>query len=300
VAITQLHIQHLGGIPRELELAFTKDGRAASVVLYGDNGTGKSSIVDAIEFVLQARVRRADRPQELLKTVRSLAADQLPLVRAVLDCGEVVERGFADEKHGGVSIEQPEPCPAFTVAPVALRRTDVTRFWDTAEDHRQVLFRAFFRDPEQGSWMRLDEGDERRLREQRSRLKTERRALLDVVLRPLDAIPSQVPLESPEAFDGFIERSFPETFGRNWPRSGPTADDEQDIARFEAAVKGRRLTQEILDVQRKLRKAKAASVGQTALAEVLTSATAELGAAFNEISDVTFVDAVDLTRSSPQ
>ena len=299
VAIADLHIQHLGGIPRELHLAFTKDGRAASVVLYGDNGTGKSSVVDAIEFVLQARVRRAGRPQEVLKTVRSLAADQLPVIRAVLDDGEVVERCFADETQGDVSIEPAEPHPAFRVAPVALRRHDVTSFWDAPEDQRQVLFRAYFQDPEQGSWIRLDEGEERRLSERRSRLKTQRRKRLEVLLEPLDAISSQVPLRSPEAFDAFIKRSFRETFGRNWPRSGPAADDARDSARFEAAVEVRRLTHEILDVQQKLRKANAARVGQTALAEVLTSATAEVGRAFNEISDVAFVDAVDLRAGEP-
>jgi hypothetical protein len=299
VAIAELHIQHLGGIPRELDLTFTKDGRAASVVLYGDNGTGKSSVVDAIEFALQARVRRAGRPQEVLKAVRPLATAQLPMIRADLDSGEIVERGFADEPPDGVSIVPPEPHPAFRIAPVALRRQDVTGFWDTPEDQRQVLFRAFFQDPEQGSWIRLDEGEERRLNERRSRLKTRRRKLLDVLLEPLDAISSQVPLESPEAFDAFIEHSFPETFGRNWPRSGPAADNEQDTARFEAAVEVRRVTHEILDVQQKLRKAKAAGVGQTALADVLTSATAELGTAFNEISDVSFVDAVDLRAGEP-
>jgi hypothetical protein len=208
VAIAEVQIQHLGGIPRELDLPFTSDRRVASAVLYGDNGTGKSSVVDAIEFVLQAGVRRAGRPQEVLKTLRSLAADQLPVVRAVLDNGEVVERGFADEMQGGVSIEPAEPHPAFRVAPVALRRQDVTGFWDTPEDERQVLFRAFFQDPERGSWIRLDEGEERRLSERRSRMKAQRRKLLEVLLEPLDAIASQVPLESPEAFDAFIERSF--------------------------------------------------------------------------------------------
>jgi hypothetical protein len=143
--------------------------------------------------------------------------------------------------------------------------------------------------------VRLDEGEERRLSERRSRLKTERRTRLDVLLEPLDAVPSNVPLDSAEAFDVFVGQAFPETFGRNWPRSGPVSDDEQDTARFEAAVEVRRLTQEILDVQRKLRTAAAANVGQTALVEILTSATAELWTAFNEISDASFIDAVELT-----
>ena len=40
-------------------------------------------------------------------------------------------------------------------------------------------------------------------------------------------------------------------------------------------------------------------MGQTALAEVLTSATAELGTAFNDISNVHFVEAVELVPGEP-
>lgn len=122
-----------------------------SVVLYGDNGTGKSSVVDAIEFVLQGRIRRAGSPPSVLKTAGSLVADQLPVVRAVFDDGEGVERRFADEKRHGVSVEPSEPHPAFTVSPVAVRRQDVTRFWDTPEDQRQVSSARSFRTPKKAA-----------------------------------------------------------------------------------------------------------------------------------------------------
>ena len=70
-----------------------------------------------------------------------------------------MKRGFAGTTHVRVSVVPTDPHPSYTVAPIALRRHDVTRFWETPEEQRQVLFRAFFQDPEQGSWVRLDEDE---------------------------------------------------------------------------------------------------------------------------------------------
>jgi hypothetical protein len=289
--ISELHIAHLGGIPRDFETRFGGGREPASMMLFGDNGTGKSSIVDSIEFGLQGRMDRVSRPDEVLRMAQSLATERRPIVRLKLDTGEEIERTFAVGRR--VQIVPSEPHAAYCVAPVALRRRDVTRFWDTSEAQRQVLFRGFFEGPERGGWMRLGDEDERRLREQRLALKRERRTHLTTLLESLDRVAYQVPLDSLQAFDTFIRDFFAGTFGRNWPTSGPS-DDPDDRRRFEAAVAIRRLSDEILDVQRRLRTQSAGPVGQTALGQVLGTAGAELATAFSAISDVSFVNDISL------
>lgn len=65
--ISKLYIHSFRGIPNELNVDFTnKHGKPMSVIIHGDNGSGKSSIIDAIEFNLQARIERS----EVLKNLK--------------------------------------------------------------------------------------------------------------------------------------------------------------------------------------------------------------------------------------
>ena len=57
--IKSIYIHSFRGIPKELTVNFTdKNGKPVSTIISGDNGSGKSSIVDAIEYNLQGRICR--------------------------------------------------------------------------------------------------------------------------------------------------------------------------------------------------------------------------------------------------
>jgi hypothetical protein len=284
VAVRELVIEHLSGIGPSLAINFAGEGGGGprSLLLFGDNGSGKSSVIDGLEFALQARVRNSVLSGQVYEALRSHASDESPHAVVKLDDGELVER-VIDPNQKPPQISPPAPHSLFAVVPIALRRADLTRFWDTPERQRQVLFRGFFESPGKGGWMRLGDAEERALGEQREELKAERRQVLETLIEPLGLLTKQVPLESLAAFDQFVAESFPQTFGRHWPIGGPSADPS-DRRRFDAAVSVRRLTEKILGVQRRLKHSAAAPVGQTALAEVLREAHDELNRAFIQIS----------------
>lgn len=60
--IKGLDIKCFRGIPNQLSIDFTNPkGYALSSIIYGENGSGKSSIIDALEFVLQGKIERSDK-----------------------------------------------------------------------------------------------------------------------------------------------------------------------------------------------------------------------------------------------
>lgn len=60
--IRSIDIKAFRGIPQNLSLDFTdSNGHAISAIIYGENGSGKSSITDALEFVLQGKIGRSDK-----------------------------------------------------------------------------------------------------------------------------------------------------------------------------------------------------------------------------------------------
>jgi len=62
--IKKIVVSNFRGISQPVELDFLSGAgnTPGSLILAGDNGTGKSSIVDAIEFALQGRVGRQKIP----------------------------------------------------------------------------------------------------------------------------------------------------------------------------------------------------------------------------------------------
>ncbi|MHA1799069.1 MAG: AAA family ATPase [Candidatus Helarchaeota archaeon] len=59
--INKITIQNFRGISSQLELNFEKGGRKTSIALYGKNGSGKSSIVDAWEWFYNSRISHLAR-----------------------------------------------------------------------------------------------------------------------------------------------------------------------------------------------------------------------------------------------
>lgn len=58
--IQKIEIDAFRGIPDKRTINFSdKNGECCSAIIYGGNGSGKSSIVDAIEYNLQSRIERS-------------------------------------------------------------------------------------------------------------------------------------------------------------------------------------------------------------------------------------------------
>jgi recombinational DNA repair ATPase RecF len=135
--LNTITIENFRGIPGKLtlDLESGSGNKPKSLILFGDNGTGKSSIVDAIQFALQGEIGR----ERKMKSGISLHSESLPMVQVILSDGREVSRSVISEIDG-VKLSNSNRDKDFYVAPFVLRRSDILRFLNTPDEKRQIVF----------------------------------------------------------------------------------------------------------------------------------------------------------------
>ncbi|CPU60637.1 recombination protein F [Mycobacteroides abscessus] len=171
--LTRLQVSGFRGSSGTVEMDISKGGKPADVLLWGDNGVGKSTLVDGIEFALQHRVdRSSDFNSSLRAAVRNLS---VPTARAVVELsdGTTVSRSLVMSKSGRDVPSDLSVRPGFRIAPIVIRRADILRFLDTDALERGTVFFDYFPDPEGTIGARPDE-ELRQLEEERFLLRVAR------------------------------------------------------------------------------------------------------------------------------
>lgn len=157
VRLTHVSVSGFRGSPGTVSLDLTKGGKPTSVLLWGDNGVGKSTLVDGIEFALQSRVdRSSDFTSSLRPKVRNLASPEGRAGVALSD-GTQVERSLVVNESGRDVSSEVSVRPGFRIAPVVIRRSDILRFLDTDALSRGTIFFDYFPDADGGIGVRPDE-----------------------------------------------------------------------------------------------------------------------------------------------
>ncbi|MCD7132632.1 ATP-binding protein [Limosilactobacillus balticus] len=148
--INELSISNFRGISKTRKLIFTKNSKPRSILIYGDNGTGKSSFLDAIEFIAQGTIqnRRTTSSGDWIYSSNSQSATK---VCCKFDNGLCVEKDyvFEDNKLNIVTFKNEEELnknisiPSFCHALLVLRRRDIIKFWDLDSIERMKIFIPF-------------------------------------------------------------------------------------------------------------------------------------------------------------
>lgn len=176
--LTNISVTGFRGSPASVTLDLTRNGKAVDVLLWGDNGVGKSTLVDGIEFALQGRVdRSSDFTSSLRPKVRNLHTPEGKATVTLTD-GTQVERALIT---GGAGRDVPSDDgvrPGFRIAPVVIRRADILRFLDADALSRGAVFFDYFPDAFGGLGVRPDE-EMKMLEEERSLLRVVRADLVD-------------------------------------------------------------------------------------------------------------------------
>lgn len=177
--IQSLDVSMFRGIPNTIHVDFQQNGQPISTIIYGDNGSGKSSIVDAIELVTQGTIQggRTGTKDDWIYNSISLKSDDSSQISINLsdETTHNVKIRFVDEKDRiaimGTVIQE------FINAPYVLRRRSILNFWETPNIKKLTLFFKYVGTIKAATSLSKTE-IEKQLSLQREQLKQKKRDLL--------------------------------------------------------------------------------------------------------------------------
>ncbi len=174
--ISKVYIKSFRGIPNECTLNFCDNkGKPKSVIIYGGNGSGKSSIVDAIEFNLQGRIERSTT---IYNPKRPIALNLFPenninaYTEITFNDNTINERNIIVEENN-FNFTSNALNDNFKETPIALRRNDIIYFNIAKEEQRQYFISEFLYSQNSEVKSELDP-DVINLDRKKARLQTER------------------------------------------------------------------------------------------------------------------------------
>lgn len=190
VKVRALRASSFRGAPTGFDLDLMGAKGAESLLLFGDNGVGKSTIVDALEFALQGRVGRSSSlGSSLAPSVRSWSSTGATSVWVSLTDGSATTRHLVRSRFSGEPVAWPQTVrPGFRLAPILLKRSDILRFLDTNALERGTTLFDFFPAGDRGMGQFPDE-ELRRAAEEAFRLRIERRSGAEQLGRHFGVVP---------------------------------------------------------------------------------------------------------------
>ena len=202
--ILKLTINNFRGIPKEINIDFSAENnnKPLSLILSGDNGTGKSSVIDALEFALQGKMRKNSN------SAYSLVSKEYPEVVVTLPEGIQVTRKmvFNGKK---VVVDYEEPHEKYSISPFVLRRADILRFIETPNISKQRIFFEYFKgsiskttklyESQEAAAEQIQEEIDQNLKKKRASIKN----LASLMKIKPDEIPTDITL-----FDAFVKEKL--------------------------------------------------------------------------------------------
>lgn len=225
IRVSSVIVKGFRGSISEISLDLTKNNFPVDVLVWGDNGVGKSTLIDGIEFALQGRIdRSADFNSSLRAKVRNLSVEHAS-ASVWLSDGSLVDRSLVANQEGRDRATTEPVRPGFRLAPIVIRRADILRFLDTEALARGTVFFDYFPDPAGELGIRPDE-ELNMLREEQSSLRVAR-----------DELANEMRSHFPESSRDFSNRDYLDEFLKELLYDVDHTDDQDLVESLPLSVR---------------------------------------------------------------
>lgn len=193
IKIRNICIQHFRGISNDLSVDLTLRSEPESALIFGDNGSGKSSIVDAIEYVTQGTIQgnQSGKGGDWIYNSISLTGDNSAEIQIQLSDGAEYNACMARNIEEYKVDSEHKIITCFRYAPFILRRQDILSFWQLPNQQKLKLFLKYVSTDTSTMVISTNEFV-RIIEEERLRAKTEKRTLIEEICKYYKINPSEM------------------------------------------------------------------------------------------------------------
>ncbi len=205
--IKKITIKSFRGIPKTLAINIPLiNTNPVSLLILGDNGVGKSSIIDAIEFCLQGHVYQTKfLDLKFMPSIASFFTSDPPMVEIILDNNEKISRNIINDEQG-LLTDIKRAHKYFSISPFVLRRHDILKFINSSEAERTLIFANYLKEATE-EWIEHPSDGLKRLLDNRLKLKDKRQSLSLLLAKELNINIDEIPLDRLQ-FKEFVKESI--------------------------------------------------------------------------------------------
>ena len=178
---------------------------AESVLIFGDNGSGKSSVIDALEYVTRGTIHTSSSVHngDWLYNSISYNKSQEAFVEIKLNTSNAYSATLKKSEDDKKILKKVQILPTFRRAPFILRRQDVLRFWELPNVQKLRIFLPYEYDVKKELLVNSSE-KVNSIERERERLKIKKRELIDDIAKYYNFEPEEYYSKKKDVFFAYI------------------------------------------------------------------------------------------------